>query len=72
MSIQCRSRTSVLLYWFNYEFESDSSSYGFNPFPYLVLTVRTRIYETVPTTPRAAGDRSRGPGYMVWIHTIDT
>ena len=32
----------------------------------------TEIYETVPTTPRAAGDRSRGPGYMVWIHTIDT
>ena len=43
----------------------------FNPFPYhLTLSVKS-IYETIPTPPRAAGDRSRGPRYMVWIGTMD-
>ena len=45
---------------------------GVNPFPAHLITLSVKsIYETVPTPPRAAGDRSRGPGYMVWIHTID-
>ena len=42
-----------------------------NPFPTLVLSDRTRICETVPTPPRAAGDRPRGPRYIVWIGTMD-
>ena len=31
----------------------------------------TRICETVPTPPRAAADRPRAPGYMVWMCKID-
>ena len=45
---------------------------GFNPFPYLIISDMIRICETVPTPPRAAADRPRAPGYMVWMCTIDT
>ena len=44
---------------------------GVNPFPTLVTSDVTRICETVPTPPRAAGDRPRAPRYMVWIGTMD-
>ena len=43
-----------------------------NPFPALVISEMTRICETVPTPPRAAADRPRALGYMVWMRTIDT
>ena len=45
---------------------------GLNPFPTLVLSNRTRICETILMTPRAAADRPRALGYMVWMCTIDT
>ena len=32
----------------------------------------TEICETVPTPPRAAADRPRAVGYLVWMRTIDT
>ena len=35
------------------------------------LSDRTRICETILMTPRAAADRPRAPGYMVWMRTID-
>ena len=43
----------------------------FNPFPTPVCFKQTEICETVPTPPRAAGDRPRGSRYMVWIDTMD-
>ena len=36
------------------------------------LSDRTRICETILMTPRAAADRPRALGYMVWMRTIDT
>ena len=42
-----------------------------NPFPFLVLSNRTRICETVPTTPRAAGDRLGATVGRVWMCTMD-
>ena len=38
----------------------------------LVVSDTTRICETVPTPPRASGDRTRATVYMVWIHTMDS
>ena len=43
-----------------------------NPFPTLVPSEGTRICETILMTPRAAADRPRALGYMVWMRTIDT
>ena len=43
-----------------------------NPFPPLLLSDSNRICETILMTPRAAADRPRALGYMVWMRTIDT
>ena len=48
-----------------------AAAYGFNPFPFLPIAHSDRICEAVPSPPRAAADRSRGPRYMVWIGTMD-
>ena len=44
-----------------------------NPLPFLnlILSDRIRICETILMTPRAAADRPRALGYMVWMRTID-
>ena len=36
-----------------------------------MTVIMIRICETVLTTPRAAADRLRALGYLVWMHTID-
>ena len=44
----------------------------FNPFPYHFPSDGKFVQDTVPTPPRAATDRPRALGYMIWMRTIDT
>ena len=48
---------------------SDSSFYGFNPFPYLIPYSGIRISETVLIASRGPGDRSRDSLGGVWVYT---